>query len=226
MGKAVIEFAQQKGHELVNIFDIDNKDEFTIENIKKADVIFEFTQPVSAFNNISKCLDAGTPCISGTTGWLHKIDIIKQRCIDENKTFFYASNFSIGVNILFEINKKLAQIMNNYSNYDVSIEETHHIHKLDAPSGTAIQIANQILEQIDRKNNWKLNEANKDDILVKAFREAKVPGNHTITYESDVDFIQLKHSAKNRKGLAMGAVLAAEFVVYKKGFYTMQDLLK
>ena len=226
MGKATIELAQERNHEIIDIFDIDNKADFTIENLQKADVIFEFTQPEVAFENISKCLDAGVPCISGTTGWLNKMDIIKNRCKNEGKTFFYASNFSIGVNILFEINQKLAKMMNNYSNYEVSIEETHHIHKLDAPSGTAIQIANQIAENLDRKNNWKLGNANSKEININAIREGEVPGTHTIKYESDVDFIEIKHSAKNRRGLATGAVLAAEFAQNKTGFFTMQDLLK
>jgi len=226
MGRAVVEFAQKKGHQIVNIFDIDNKEELTIENLQKSDVIFEFTQPESAFENISLCLDAGVPCISGTTGWLDNLEIIKKRCKEEQKTFFYASNFSIGVNILFEINKKLAQIMNNYPNYNVSIEETHHIHKLDAPSGTAIHIANQIIDNIDRKSNWKLDEADKSEVLVKAYREEEVPGTHVIFYDSEVDFLEIKHSAKNRQGLAFGAVLAAEFLVDKTGFFTMQDLLK
>ncbi|MBN2891572.1 MAG: 4-hydroxy-tetrahydrodipicolinate reductase [Bacteroidales bacterium] len=226
MGKEVIKMALERGHELVHVFDVDNINEFTAENLQKTDVVFEFTQPESAFDNITKCLDAGVPCICGTTGWLDKMEIVKKRCTDEEKTFFYASNFSIGVNILFEINKKLAQLMNNYSNYDVSIEETHHIHKLDAPSGTAIYIANQIISEIDRKNSWKLDQANNKEIKINAVREDEVPGTHTVIYDSDVDFIEIKHSAKNRRGLAFGAVLAAEYVQNKKGFFTMQDLLK
>lgn len=226
MGKEVIKLAQERNHELVHIFDIDNKSDFTIENIQKADIIFEFTQPEVAFENISKCLDAGVPCVSGTTGWLDKMEIIQQRCKREEKTLFYASNFSIGVNILFEINTVLAKMMNKYSNYEVSIDETHHIHKLDAPSGTAIEIANQILSNIERKKDWKLDNATSNEILVKAFREDEVPGIHTIKYESEVDFIEIKHSSKNRRGLALGAVLAAEFVQNKKGFFTMKNLLE
>lgn len=226
MGKAVVELAQQKGHELIDIFDVDNINKLTISNLQKADVVFEFTQPQAAFDNVSLCLDAGVPCISGTTGWLDKIDTVKKRCFEEQKTFFYASNFSIGVNILFDINKKLAKIMNNYSNYNVSIEETHHIHKLDAPSGTAIYLAEQIISEIKNKTKWKLDDVSEDEILIKAIREAEIPGEHIVIYESDVDFIEIKHSAKNRQGLAYGALLAAEFVVNKKGFYTMQDLLK
>ena len=226
MGKAVLELAQERNHEIIDVFDINNISDFTIENIQKADVVFEFTQPEVAFKNISKCLDAGVPCVSGTTGWFGKIDIIKNKCQQQGASFFYASNFSIGVNILFEINKKLAKLMNNYSNYEVSIDETHHIHKLDAPSGTAIEIANQIIANLDRKNNWKLENTKTDDeLLINAQREGEVPGIHIIKYDSDVDFIEIKHSAKNRRGLATGAVLAAEFLQNKVGFFTMKDLL-
>lgn len=226
MGKAVIELAKERGHQIVQIFDIDNKSDLTVENLKKADVVFEFTQPDVAFENISMCLDAGVPCLSGTTGWLEKIQIIKDRCKNENKTFFYASNFSIGVNILFEINQKLAKLMNKYENYEIEIEETHHIHKLDAPSGTAIHIAEQIIENTDRKNGWQLDKADENQIKVTAKRQGEIPGIHSISYNSEVDTIKIEHSAKNRRGLAFGAILAAEFVKDKKGFFTMQNLLK
>jgi len=226
MGKEIIKLAQERGHTVMDVFDIHNKDQMTIENIRKADVIFEFTQPESAFKNISLCLDAGVPCISGTTGWIDKLPEVKLRCSTENKTFFYASNFSIGVNIFFKINSILAKMMNKYSDYEVNVCETHHIHKLDAPSGTAIQIANQIIENIDRKNSWKLSEGNSQDVKITAYREGEVPGIHTVKYDSDVDYIEITHSSKNRRGLATGAVLAAEFIKDKQGFYTMDDLLK
>ncbi len=227
MGRAVVEFAQKSGHTLINVFDIDNISELTIENLQKADVVFEFTQPEAAFKNISLCLDAGVPCISGTTGWLDKMDIIKKRCEDENKTFFYASNFSIGVNILFKVNDFLSKIMNKYPNYDVNLTETHHIHKKDAPSGTAIQIANKIIGNLDRKTSWKLDDFSNDEVVpITAIREGEVPGTHTVVYNSDVDFLEIKHSAKNRQGLAQGAVMAAEFIINKKGFFTMDDLLE
>ncbi len=225
MGKEVIKFARKKGHQIIDIFDIDNQDKIKIENLQKADVVFEFTTPKSAFDNINKCFDAQVACVCGTTGWLDKLDIIKLRCEEEKQTFFYASNFSIGVNILFKINKILANIMNNYPQYNVAISETHHIHKIDAPSGTAIQIANQIIEKIERKKNWQLNKASEDEILIQSFREGEIPGIHIVKYDSEVDTIEIKHSAKNRQGLAQGAVLAAEFVKDKKGFYTMEDLL-
>lgn len=226
MGKEVIKLARERGHEVVDIFDIDNINEMNVEKLKKADVVFEFTTPDAAFDNISMCMDAGVPCVSGTTGWLDKLDLLKLRCNQEGRTLFYSSNFSIGVNILFRINRILAKIMNKYPDYDVRIEETHHIHKLDAPSGTAINIAQQIIDELDRKNDWKLNASESDVINVVSHREGEIPGIHEVIYESDIDIISIKHSAKNRRGLALGAVLAAEFVKDKNGFFTMDDLLK
>lgn len=225
MGKEVVNIAQQRGHELVKIYDIDNLNELSADNLKVNDVIFEFTKPDAAFNNVTKCLDADVPCVCGTTGWLENLEIAKNRCADENKTLFYASNFSIGVNIMFYLNKMLAKIMNSYENYDVSITETHHIHKLDAPSGTAIEIAKQIIQQLDRKNNWALNIGDDETIAIAAKREDEVPGIHQVIYESDFDTLEIKHSSKNRQGLALGAVLAAEFIIGKKGFFTMDNLL-
>ena len=227
MGQAVVNFAKKTGHTLINVFDIDNISELTIENLQKADVVFEFTQPEAAFKNIMMCIDAGVPCISGTTGWLDKLDLVKNRCKSEGKTFFYASNFSIGVNILFKVNDFLSKIMNKYPSYDISLTETHHIHKKDAPSGTAIQIANKIIENLDRKTTWKLDDLSNDEVVsITAIRDGEVPGVHTVTYNSDVDFVEIKHSAKNRQGLAQGAVMAAEFIKDKIGFFTMGDLLK
>ncbi len=226
MGKEVIKLARERGHEVVDIFDVDNIDQLSVEKLKNADVVFEFTTPDAAFDNISKCMDAPVPCVSGTTGWLDKLDLLKLRCNQEGRTLFYSSNFSIGVNILFRINRILAKIMNKYPDYDVRIEETHHIHKLDAPSGTAINIAQQIIDELDRKNDWKLNATESDVINVVSHREGEIPGIHEIIYESDIDIISIKHSAKNRRGLALGAVLAAEFVKDKNGFFTMDDLLK
>ena len=167
------------------------------------------------------------PVVSGTTGWLDKIGQVKDMCEKEGKTFFYASNFSIGVNIFFAINKYLAKIMNNFSAYDIKMMETHHIHKLDAPSGTAITLAEGIIENVDRKDRWTLETAEKTtDIPIHAIREGEVPGIHEITYESDVDTISIKHDAKSRAGFALGAVIAAEFTAGKKGFLGMDDMLK
>lgn len=227
MGKTIEQIAQSRGHQIVSIIDINNPEDFSSKAFRSADVAIEFTTPATAYNNYMKCFDLNIPVVSGTTGWLDKLDEIKQKCKEEGKTFFYASNYSIGVNIFFALNKYLAKIMNNYPSYNVSMTETHHIHKLDAPSGTAITLAEGILENIDRKKGWKLNkEEQPSDLAIHAIREGEVPGIHEVVYDSDVDYISIKHDAKNRSGLALGAVIAAEFAAGKKGFLGMQDLFK
>ena len=169
---------------------------------------------------------ANVPIVSGTTGWLDDIKVVRKACEEDGQTFFYASNFSLGVNILFAVNKYLANIMSDFPQYEVHVDETHHIHKLDAPSGTALTIAEGILQSLERKNQWKLDEqSNTEDLRINAFRKGEVPGIHTIKYESEVDSITLSHSAKSRKGFALGAVVAAEFTAHKKGFLGMEDLL-
>ena len=174
-----------------------------------------------------KSFAAGVPVVAGTTGWLDRIGEIKEKCEKEGKTFFYASNFSIGVNIFFALNKYLAKIMNNFPSYNISMTETHHIHKLDAPSGTAITLAEGILENVDRKERWTLETAEQPtDLPIHAIREGEVPGIHEVTYESDVDYISIKHDAKSRAGFALGAVVAAEFTAGKKGFLGMDDMLQ
>ena len=227
MGKTIEQIALGRGHQIVSIVDINNPEEFDSDNFRHADVAIEFTTPATAFDNYMKSFAAGVPVVSGTTGWLDRIDEIKEKCATEGKTFFYASNFSIGVNIFFALNKYLAKVMNNFPVYDVKMTETHHIHKLDAPSGTAITLAEGILENMDRKERWTLETAeNPADLPIHAVREGEVPGIHEIVYESDVDFISIKHDAKSRAGFALGAVLAAEFTVGKKGFLGMNDMLK
>lgn len=227
MGKTIEQIAVSRGHEIVSIVDINNPEEIHSDNFKSADVAIEFTIPASAFNNYMNCFAAGVPVVSGTTGWLDRIDEIKEKCEKEGKTFFYASNFSIGVNIFFALNKHLAKIMNNFPAYDVKMTETHHIHKLDAPSGTAITLAEGIIENMDRKDRWTLETAEQPtDLPIHAIREGEVPGIHEITYESDVDYIAIKHDAKSRAGFALGAVVAAEFAAGKKGFLGMEDMLK
>lgn len=227
MGHEIEQILIERGHQVSLIIDINNYDEFTPNNLQKCEVAIEFTNPKSAKENIKKCFDANIPVVSGTTGWNEQLNEIIDLCLKNNKTFFYASNFSLGVNIFFKLNKFLANIMNKFNQYEVYIEEIHHTQKLDAPSGTAITLANDIISNIERKNRWKLNENSKDDILgIKAYREGTVPGTHIITYDSEVDTIQIKHEAKNRKGFALGAVLAAEFVIGKIGYFTMDDLLK
>ena len=226
MGHAIEEIAKQRGHTIVSIIDIDNQEDFDSEQFLSADVAIEFSQPQSAFANYLKCFERNIPVIAGTTGWLTHFEEIKNRCAEGNHTFFYASNYSIGVNIFFAINKYLSKIMNDFPSYNVRMEEIHHIHKLDSPSGTGITLAEHILENIDRKTQWKEGlEGTDEDLLIHSVREGEVPGIHEIIYESDVDTIQIRHSAKSRKGFAFGAVLAAEFVKGKKGFLSMNDML-
>ncbi|WP_293709377.1 4-hydroxy-tetrahydrodipicolinate reductase [uncultured Parabacteroides sp.] len=227
MGKTIEQIALNRGHQIVSIVDINNPEEFQSDNFKSADVAIEFTTPATAFDNYMKSFAAGVPVVSGTTGWLDRISEIKEKCEKEGKTFFYASNFSIGVNIFFALNKYLAKIMNNFPSYDISMTETHHIHKLDAPSGTAITLAEGIIENVDRKERWTLETAEQPtDLPIHAIREGEVPGIHEVTYESDVDYISIKHDAKSRAGFALGAVVAAEFTAGKKGFLGMDDMLK
>ena len=227
MGKTIEKIALKRGHEVVSIIDENNLEEFDSDNFKSADVAIEFTQPTSALNNYRKCFAANVPVVAGTTGWLDDLDEVKEACKDGKQTFFYASNYSLGVNIFFALNKHLAKIMNNYPDYNVYMNETHHIHKLDAPSGTAITLAEGLIENMDRKLEWKLEKEDvPSDLKIQAFREGEVPGIHEIIYESDVDTISIKHDAKSREGFALGAVVAAEFTYDKKGFIGMAEMLK
>lgn len=227
MGKEIEKIALKRKHSIQVIIDQDNIDEFNTEKFRTCDVAIEFTNPESAISNFHKCFDAKVPVVSGTTGWLKKWDDIINYCNTKESGFFYASNFSIGVNILFYLNEQLAKIMNQYPDYNIDIEETHHTQKLDAPSGTAISLANDLINNIDRKTEWKLDETNVDNQLkIKANRIENIPGEHTIKYESDVDIIRLNHAAKSRVGFALGAVMAAEFMNGKSGVYSMKDLLK
>jgi len=225
MGKEIEAIAKGRGHEISCIIDVDNKEDFKSEAFKSADVAIEFTVPAAAYSNIKATFAAGVKLVSGTTGWLDKIEEIKADCAQGN-TFFYASNFSLGVNIFFALNKYLAKIMNQFENYDVSMEETHHIHKLDSPSGTALTIAEGILEEIDRKTSWKEgSEGEANELLIQAYRRGEVPGDHSVKYDSPEDFIKIEHSAYSRKGFALGAVLAAEFTAKNQGFLGMKDML-
>lgn len=226
MGHEIEKIAISRGHTIVSIIDVNNVADFDSAEFKSADVAIEFSTPDSAINNYRKCFMAGVPVVAGTTGWLEHMDEVKKACENGNSTFFYASNYSLGVNIFFTLNKYLAKIMNNYPDYDIKIEETHHIHKLDAPSGTAITLAEGILENIERKGQWTLETKDNDsDLPIHAIREGEIPGIHEITYESEVDIISIKHDSKSRKGLALGAVIAAEFTKGKKGFLGMKDML-
>lgn len=226
MGKAIEEIALQRGHEIVLKIDQPNLTDFTKENIRKADAAIEFTSPHSAFNNIKSCLEFNIPVVSGSTGWITRMEEMKKICIDNNGAFVYASNFSVGVNLFFELNRKLAKLMEPHKDYEVLIEETHHTEKKDAPSGTAISLAEQVLEEIRRKKQW-VNEIsdNPEDLEIISQRIDPAPGTHSIKYSSAIDDIEIIHTAHNRKGFATGAVLAAEFAKDKKGFFTMKDVL-
>jgi 4-hydroxy-tetrahydrodipicolinate reductase len=226
MGKEVEKAALSRGHQIVEKIDLNNINSISEKLLKKTDVAIEFTTPESAPANYIKCFEAGLPVVSGTTGWLDKEEEIKNICKEKNGTFFYASNFSLGVNIFFEVNKFLAKLMNKINQYDVSIEETHHIHKKDKPSGTAITIARQIIENNERYNSWKLNAKEPGILPVYSTREGEIVGIHTVNYTSKTDKISITHEAFSREGFAQGAVIAAEFVKDKKGCYTMEDLLR
>lgn len=251
MGHIIEEIALSRGHEVICTIDINNLEDFESEAFKSADVAIEFTTPKTTRGNMAKCLAAGVPVVVGSTGWYDQLDEVKAEVAAADGSLFWASNFSIGVNVFVAMQKYVAKIMNAYPQYDVAMEETHHIHKLDSPSGTAITIANAITDNLDRKQTWKetsclwLNEDksvnvarnaemnttfvshNEDELEVVAFRRGEVPGIHTVVYDSEVDTITMTHSAKSRRGFALGAVVAAEWMADgKKGVYTMTDLMK
>lgn len=226
MGKAIEEVALHRGHEIVLKIDQPNLHDFTKENMAKADAAIEFTSPHTAFENVKTCIEFGVPIVCGSTGWTERLDQLKQICTDKNGSFIYSSNYSVGVNIFFEVNKKLAALMAPHKEYEVILEETHHTQKKDAPSGTAISLAEQVLESIKRKKQW-VNEIsdNPEDLEIISQRIDPAPGTHSIKYSSAIDDIEIIHTAHNRKGFATGAVLAAEFIKDKKGFFTMKDVL-
>lgn len=220
MGKEIEKIALQRGHEIV--IKTSGKEAY---DISTADVAIDFSVPSSAYNNISNCINHKIPVISGTTGWLEKYNEIVDLCTDKNGAFIYASNFSLGVNVFFELNKQLAKMMNTLEQYNISLEEIHHTKKLDAPSGTAITLAEGIIENSNKKN-WELDKTtSEENIPITAIRTPDVPGTHTVTYNSDIDTIDIKHTAHNRQGFALGAVIAAEWLHNKTGVYTMRDVL-
>jgi 4-hydroxy-tetrahydrodipicolinate reductase len=226
MGKMIEEAAIEKGHTIGLVIDVNNQTDLTVQNIAGHDVAIEFTTPSSALHNISVCFDADTPVVSGTTGWHDRIPEVKERCLRENHALVYSANFSIGVNILFHINRQLARLINPFDQYKPRIEEIHHTKKLDAPSGTAISLAQGVIDEIKRLQNWKLAEtADNQTLPVRAVRADDVTGIHEVIYESDIDILSIRHSAKNRKGFVSGTILAAEFIMNKKGFFTMGDVL-
>lgn len=232
MGQLIERFAMKRGHEVVLIIDERNRNSITPEDLEDADMAIDFSTPHAALENISLCFESNLPLVVGTTGWYEHLDEVKETCLEADQSFLYGSNFSIGVNIFFHINKMLAKAINPYKQYDVQVEEIHHIHKLDAPSGTAITIAEGILENNDEKKTWVnsvegsgeeiIPKAN--ELLIESLRIEEVPGTHTVLYSSEVDQIELKHTAHSREGFALGAVIAAEWLLGKKGFYQVTEM--
>ncbi|MDN3643721.1 4-hydroxy-tetrahydrodipicolinate reductase [Lutimonas halocynthiae] len=220
MGKAIEEIALERGHEIVIRKDVDPID----VDLSLADAAIDFSHPAAAFDNIKDCIDSNVAVVSGTTGWLDRFDEIKSYCEAHDGAFIYASNFSIGVNLFFNLNAHLAKMMEQIKGYDVAMEEIHHVHKLDAPSGTAISLANDILENSEKKQ-WNIETADSDDLFIKVKREGEVPGTHSVSYTSAIDAIEIKHTAFNRTGFALGAVVAAEWLHGKKGVFNMKDVL-
>lgn len=226
MGKEIEKIALERGHTVPLKISSANVDQMTIENLQNCDAAIEFTLPELAVNNINSCFNANLPVVVGTTGWYAQFDNIVEQCKAKNQTLLHATNCSLGVNLFFELNKKLAQLMKTQNDYDVKVEEIHHTQKLDAPSGTAITLAEGLIENYPQKKSWKCDEkVNKDELLINAFREENVPGTHAIKYTSSIDEIEIKHTAHNRKGFAKGAVIAAEYIFNKKGVFTMNDVL-
>jgi len=221
MGQTIERIALERGHEIVL-----KKDEFnTYEGLSNADVAIDFSIPAVAVENISNCFYANVPVISGTTGWLERYDEMVALCNEKNGAFISSSNFSLGVNLFFGLNEYLAKMMSKFGSYSVEMEEIHHTQKLDAPSGTAISLAKGVIENSDY-TNWTLEEAKENHIHIEAVRTENVPGTHTVTYNSEVDTIEIKHTAHNRDGFALGAVIAAEWIVGKHGIFTMKDVLE
>jgi len=227
MGKEIESIAKERNHNISLIIDVNNINDLNLKNLKNIDVAIEFTNANSAPNNYKICFENNIPVVSGTTAIPNKIlTDIENQAKNNNKTFFWASNFSVGVNITFEINKQLAKIMNKFKTYDVKMTEIHHTQKIDAPSGTAITIAEEIIENSDNKNSWVNNASHSEnEILINSERTGNVPGTHIVEYFNNIDSITLKHEAHSRKGFALGAILAAEFIVNKTGVYNMSDLL-
>lgn len=226
MGREIERILLERGHSVELVIDEANSHELTAENLQGVDVAFEFTTPDTALHNVRTVLEAGGRVVCGTTGWLAALKDMEVLAVERGGALFYASNFSIGVNMMFRMNRRLAELMNPYKEYEVRIEETHHMWKKDAPSGTAITLAEGIIENLDRKSSWTNGAAESDSqIEIESFREGMVPGIHTVTYTSADDYLELKHSITNRRALAMGAVVAAEYLADKQGVHTMDNLL-
>lgn len=232
MGQIIERFALERGHEVVLKINVHNLEDLTTANLQKADMAIDFSAPDAALANIYACFDANLPVVVGTTGWYGELQKVKDDCLSSNNSLLYGSNFSIGVNLFFYVNKMLAKLMNDFPAYDVQVEEIHHTHKLDSPSGTAMTIAEGIIENIDRKGEW-VNEIEgtpfdevlkNEQLLIASQRIGEVPGTHTVVYSSEVDEIEFKHTAHSRGGFALGAVVAAEWLHNKQGFYNIADI--
>lgn len=227
MGHVIEQILLSRGHEVVLKIDLNNGSDLCAAKLHNVDVAIEFTTPATAFDNVRRCLECGVAVVSGTTGWGDKLDEARKLCKERGGAFFYSSNYSVGVNIMFAVSRRLAELVNSVGGYSVSMTETHHVHKKDAPSGTAITLAEGIAAEMDGINGWTLApESASDKIQITALREGEVAGIHTVRYESDADSITLTHDAKNRSGFALGAVLAAEFTAGKQGCFSMNDMLK
>lgn len=234
MGKTIKSLAEAAGDKVVLTIDLENRHEFTVENLSKADVAIEFSRPETAFENIVRCLEAGVPVVSGTTGWLSRFEEAKAICEEKNVAMFYASNYSVGVNIFFAVSKYLAQLMEGQTQYDVRMEEVHHTQKLDHPSGTAITLAQGILDNFTKKKDWQtfLQKADNEQfsaadetLPIISKREENVPGIHVVTWKSDIDTLEISHTAHSREGFAAGAIAAARWLIGKKGCFGMPDML-
>ncbi len=227
MGKTIEKMAEKYGHEIVARISLENMEDFTEENIKSADVAIEFTAPESAYQNLKKLISWDMPTVSGSTGWLENLPDIRDLVTEREGSFIYSSNYSLGVNIFFHINEYLAQMMEKFPEYEISITETHHKEKLDQPSGTSISIANQIIEHNNNVKSWKegKSDGNPAVLGIKSKREEDVPGTHSVLYKNEIDEILIQHTAFSRKGFAMGAIRAAEYICDKKGIFTMDDVL-
>lgn len=229
MGREVERAALERGHEIVHKLDAPEEMEKTLARLSQAEIAIEFTTPDSVIENLKRCIQLGLPVVTGTTGWLDQLPELSRLCQILGGSVFHASNFSIGVNILFRLNRQLAELMNTQPDYRPALEETHHIHKLDSPSGTALTLANDLLSRVDRLKGWQelesAEKAKDEELPIIAKREGEVPGIHELCWKSEIDEIQIRHSAYGRKGFATGAVVAAEWLLGKKGVYTMDDLL-
>jgi len=226
MGQSIEKLAIERGHSIAGVINVDNPNDLERFSRPSADVAIEFTQPEVAFDNISTCIRQGIPVISGTTGWLDKYQDVVDLCDQKEGTFLYASNFSLGVNLFFKMNEWLGQLMSGHASYQPSIEETHHIHKKDAPSGTAITLAEGILKSFNRLKKWTLGLPSDNELLIKAIRKGEVPGTHSVKFRSQVDEIEIRHEAFSRQGFVLGAVLVAEWIKDQKGVLTMDDFMR